>query len=108
MYSAQEVTSLNGKKDLYVKMRNNDETLSYYRNTGKIGKYTKLPYTGLIEITDESEFERKQRIADLEEYGFGLSVSEYADSILKELDNDWKQALETLLEQGYIYLTHNC
>ena len=108
MCSAQEVTSLNGKKDLYVKMRNNDGTLSYYRNTGKIGKYTKLPYTGLIEITDESEFERKQRIADLEEYGFGLSVSEYADSILKELDNDWKQALETLLEQGYIYLTHNC
>ena len=108
MYSAQEVTSLSGKKDLYVKMRKNDGIISYYKNNGKIGSYSELPYTGLIEINGESEFERKQRIADLEEYGFGLTVSEYADSILKELDNNWQQALGTLLEQGYIYLTHNC
>jgi len=64
---------------MYVKIYNESGEPEYYVNeTGKRGQYRRTS-NGIPYIEGEENKHRNQRIADNEEYGFGLLTSNYAN-----------------------------
>lgn len=111
--TAKTVRSYIGQRDMYVKMYDEAGEPHYYRNrrNGRtayhIGDYEEV-FNGVQVIPQESSYNRKQRIADNEEYGFGLLTSNYLHQILSNLQSKWATTIGDLLEKGYIQIINNC
>lgn len=111
--NAKVVRSKLGQRDLFIKTYDQEGHPHYWKNNKK-GKtsfrdsdYIEV-FNGIPDIQGESQAENRQRIADNEEYGFGLLSSNYVNYILENLDNSWATIMGELLEKGYIQLINNC
>ncbi len=105
--TAKTVRTYVGQYDMFVKMYNESGEPEYYINrTGKRGAYSRVS-NGIPYIEFEDNRHRNQRIADNEEYGFGLLTSNYANQIFKQLQSNWATTVGTLIERGYIQILKN-
>lgn len=105
--TAKTVRTYVGQYDMYVKMYDESGEPKYYINTtGKRGQYSPTS-NGIPYIEGEDNKHRNQRIADNEEYGFGLLTSNYANQIFKQLQSNWVTTVGTLMERGYIQIIKN-
>lgn len=111
--NAKVVRSYIGQRHMFVKIYDEAGEPHYYRNrrNGRtayhIGDYEEV-FNGVQEIPQESSYNRRQRIADNEEYGFGLLSSNYLHQILNNLKNKWATTISELLEKGYIQIINKC
>ena len=105
--TAKTVRTYTGQYDMYVKIYSESGEPEYYVNrTGKRGQYNKTS-NGIPYIDGEDNSHRNQRIADNEEYGFGLLTSNYANQIFKQLQSNWATTVGILMERGYIQILEN-
>ena len=112
--TAKVVRNYIGQKDMFVKTyddagdphywRNNRKGKTAYKNGDYYEVFSGIPPSNGV----ESIFMRKQRIADNEEYGFGLLASNYLHSVLELLDTDWERAIGEMLSKGYINIINKC
>ena len=111
--TAKTVRSYIGQRDMFVKIYDEAGEPHYYRNKKfgrtayRIGDYEEV-FNGIEEIPQESSYDRKQRIADNEEYGFGLLTSNYLHQILNNLQSKWATTMSDLLMKGYIQIINKC
>lgn len=106
--TAKTVRTFVGQYDMYVKIYNESGEPEYYVNeTGKRGQYRRTS-NGIPYIEGEENKHRNQRIADNEEYGFGLLTSNYANQIFKQLQSNWVTTVGALIERGYIQIENKC
>ena len=106
--TAKTVRSYSGQYDMYVKIYDESGEPKYYVNrSGKRGQYEPAS-NGIPYIEFEENSHRNQRIADNEEYGFGLLTSNYANQIFNQLQSNWVTTVGTLIERGYIQIENKC
>lgn len=111
--SAKVVTSYIGQNDMFVKTYDDAGDPHYWRNNkrGKtayrMGDYYEVT-SGIPEDNSESTFMKRQRIADNEEYGFGLLASNYLNSMIELLNTNWEQAIGEVIQKGYINIINKC
>ena len=106
--TAKTVRTYVGQYDMYVKKYDESGEPKYYVNkSGKRGQYVQTS-NGIPYIEGEENKHRNQRIADNEEYGFGLLTSNYANQIFKQLQSSWATTVGILIERGYVQIENKC